>query len=116
MLLILGENEQVRDFCGSVGYIAPEVYAGKSYRFEVDMFSFGVLLFRLLYSESPIPKDNSQILRRHTLEYRYTVNGLSWEKVSDIDFVRKLLINRVERLRASSSSSMVLNTRMLYII
>jgi serine/threonine protein kinase len=102
---ILGENEQVRDFCGSVGYIAPEIYSGKSYRFEVDMFAFGVLLFRLLSAERPFPNANSQILRRHTLEYRYNVIGTAWDNVSDMakDLVRKLLINRVERLTAEQA-------------
>jgi serine/threonine protein kinase len=102
---ILGENEQVRDFCGSVGYIAPEIYCGKSYRFEVDMFSFGVLLFRLLSGERPFPNANSQILRRMTLEYCYNVIGSAWENVSDTakDLVRKLLINRNERLTAEEA-------------
>jgi serine/threonine protein kinase len=102
---ILAENEQVRDFCGSVGYIAPEIYSGKSYRFEVDMFAFGVLLFRLLSAERPFPNANSQILRRHTLEYRYNVIGSAWENVSDTakDLVRKLLINRNERLTAEEA-------------
>ena len=102
---ILGENESVRDFCGSVGYIAPEIYSGRSYRFEVDMFAFGVLLFRLLSAERPFPNANSQMLRRYTLEYRYNVIGTAWENVSDMakDLVRKLLINRNERLTAEQA-------------
>ena len=102
---ILGESEQVRDFCGSVGYIAPEIYAGKGYRFEVDMFAFGVLLFRLLSAERPFPNANSQILRRHTLELRYNVIGTAWENVSDLakDLVRKLLINKFERWTATQA-------------
>jgi calcium/calmodulin-dependent protein kinase I len=102
---VLEENESVRDFCGSVGYIAPEIYSGKSYRYEVDMFAFGVLLFRLLSGERPFPNSNSQILRRHTLEYRYTVIGNAWENVSEKakDLVRKLLINRQERLTAEQA-------------
>lgn len=99
---VLGENETLRDFCGSVGYIPPEIYMNQSYRYEVDMFAFGVLLFRLLSGERPFPTSNSQILRRHTVEYRYTVIGNAWATVSDTakDLVRKLLINRQERLTA----------------
>lgn len=102
---ILGENEQVRDFCGSVGYIAPEIYRCQSYRFEVDMFSFGVLLFRLLSAERPFPNTNSLILRRHTLESHYSVIGTAWENVTDSakNLVRKLLINRFERLTAEQA-------------
>jgi serine/threonine protein kinase len=98
----LEENQSVRDFCGSIGYIAPEIYTGKSYRYEVDMFAFGVLLFRLLSGERPFPSNNSQILKRHTIELRYNVQGEDWESVSSSakDLVRKLLINRQERLTA----------------
>jgi serine/threonine protein kinase len=102
---VLEENESVRDFCGSIGYIAPEIYSGKNYRFEVDMFAFGVLLFRLLSAERPFANNNSQILRRHTLEFRYDVKGTAWENVSATakDLVRKLLINRQERLTAEQA-------------
>jgi serine/threonine protein kinase len=104
---VLDENETLRDFCGSVGYIPPEIYNGQNYRYEVDMFAFGVLLFRLLSGERPFPPANSQILRRHTIEYRYTVIGNAWSNVSDTakDLVRKLLINRQERLTAEQALS-----------
>jgi serine/threonine protein kinase len=66
------------------------------------MFAFGVLLFRLLSGERPFPSNNSQILKRHTIELRYNVQGEDWESVSSSakDLVRKLLINRQERLTA----------------
>jgi serine/threonine protein kinase len=102
---VLEENESLRDFCGSVGYISPEVYGNQRYRYEVDMFAFGVLLFRLLSGERPFPNANSQILRRHTMEYRYTVIGNAWVNVSETakELVRKLLINRQERLTAEQA-------------
>jgi serine/threonine protein kinase len=101
---ILGANEYRKDFCGSIGYIAPEVYAGTRYRFEVDMFSFGVLLFRLLSSERPFSND-SHALRRHTLNYQYNVDGNAWKNVSNVakDLVRKLLVNRDKRLTANEA-------------
>ena len=102
---ILGANEHKRDFCGSIGYLAPEVYAGTSYRFEVDMFSFGVLLFRLLSSERPFLNHNLKVLRQHTLDFRYNVDGPAWKNVSNTakDLIRSLLVHRDERLTANEA-------------
>jgi serine/threonine protein kinase len=59
----------------------------------------------LLSGKRPFPNANSQILRRHTLEYRYNITGPAWENVSDTakDLVRKLLVNRVDRLTAKEA-------------
>jgi len=78
---------------------------GESYRFEVDLFAFGVTLFRLLSGERPFPSNNSQILKRHTIECRYNVSSGDWQNVSPAakDLIRKLLINKQERLTAQQA-------------
>lgn len=75
---------------------------GEAYRFEVDMFAFGVTLFRLLSRERPFPANNSQILKRHTIECRYNVGSGDWQSISPAakDLIRFLLINRQERFSA----------------
>lgn len=69
------------------------------------MFAFGVLLFRLLSGERPFPSNNSQVLKRHTIELRYNVQGSDWEGVSSAakDMVRNLLINEQQRLTAEEA-------------
>lgn len=69
------------------------------------MFAFGVLLFRLLSDERPFPVGNEEILKRKTIELRYQVNGEDWEMVSPLgkDMVRKLLIDREQRLTAAQA-------------
>lgn len=100
MACVLEGDASARDFCGSIGYIAPEIYYHKSYRFEVDMFAFGVLLFRLLSGQRPFPSTDHDILRTYTVQLRYDVDSQDWEGVSSSakDLVRHLLINREERL------------------
>ena len=81
-----------------------EIYLGEPYRFEVDMFSFGVTLFRLLSGERPFPVIEEN-LKRHTIEYRYNIDSEDWRYVSSAakDLIRKLLINRQERLTAAGA-------------
>jgi calcium/calmodulin-dependent protein kinase I len=102
---VLEEKETSQDLCGSIGYIAPEIYLRKSYRYEVDMFAFGVLLFKLLSGERPFASNNERILHRRTVHLRYNVHGKVWKNVSVSakDMVRRLLINRHERLTAEQA-------------
>jgi serine/threonine protein kinase len=99
---VLENDETTKDYCGSLGFIAPEIYLRERYRFEVDMFAFGVLLFRLLSGERPFPSNHKDVLRKHTIELRYNVHGRDWHNVSyqAKDLIRHLLINRQERWTA----------------
>jgi serine/threonine protein kinase len=87
------------------GYIAPELYENQPYRFEPDMFSFGVLLFRLLFGEKPFPYTNERRLRVETVRLKYVVNTGSdrWLQISDSakHLIRRLLISKDTRLTAS---------------
>jgi calcium/calmodulin-dependent protein kinase I len=103
----LTKNEFANECCGSVGYIAPEIYSRQNYRFEVDMFSFGVLLFRLLSGDRPFPNSNSKVLQRDTQECRYIVTTSAWSNVSDDakDLVQKLIVHREKRLSVEQALS-----------
>jgi Protein kinase domain len=97
-------NQQQLTFL-RVATTRPEIYNGRGYQFEVDLFAFGVVLFRLLSDERPFPIENSAQLKRRTIELRYQVVGEDWDMVSQNgkDMVRKLLINPRERLTAEQA-------------
>lgn len=100
------EGDQLsRDFCGSLGYIAPEIYLAEPYGYKVDMFSFGVLLFRLLSGDRPFSSTDTEILRSQTIELRYNMQREDWASVSHPakDLVCKLLVNSTERLTAEQA-------------
>lgn len=91
---------------GSLGYIAPEIYLKEQYGCGVDMFSFGVLLFRILSGEKPWPSSPSKATMEATLNMQYQVNSHHWNNIVSRDaknLVHSLLTFREERLTASES-------------
>jgi serine/threonine protein kinase len=97
------DKAQANDFCGTKGYIAPEIYLGQPYGYEVDMFALGVMAFRLLSGNRPFHSNNANKLASDTINLRYTIMDNVWDGVTAeaLHFVRKLLIGRDERLTAS---------------
>lgn len=99
----LAEGEQATEFCGSYGYMAPEIYQNEPYGFEVDMFAFGVILFRLLSGgDKPFPQKNKRELRRATERLEYDINRQGWENVSESGkkMIKGLLTPNYQRLTA----------------
>jgi serine/threonine protein kinase len=55
-------------YCGTPGYVAPELLKGEEYGTPIDMFSLGVILFSLLSGRACFPgKNNKAVLRRNKL-------------------------------------------------
>ena len=46
-------NERAQTYCGTLDYMAPEIYAELSYGYAVDYWSFGILLFEMAFSMRP---------------------------------------------------------------
>jgi hypothetical protein len=61
------------------------------------MFSFGIILFRLLSGVRPFSASNPEKLRNDTVNLRYKIEGRNWEGVSPnaLKLVRNVLIGQV---------------------
>lgn len=53
--IILNPEEKLHGFFGSVAFMAPEILRKDGYRFEVDIWASGVVLYALLANSLPFP-------------------------------------------------------------
>lgn len=67
------ENTKKRSYCGSLGYMAPELLVGNGYSpFKADVWAFGITLFYLCAGKIPFNGDNlSDILRDIECGYEF---------------------------------------------
>ncbi|QRV84125.1 Serine/threonine-protein kinase [Ceratobasidium sp. AG-Ba] len=61
-------------FCGTTGYAAPEMLAGKKYLgAEVDVWSLGIILYCLLVGTLPFDDDDENVMRDKIIAGQYDI-------------------------------------------
>jgi len=50
---VSSSNEIAKTFCGTLPWIAPEVFAGNGYSTQADVFSYGIVLWEILTHKQP---------------------------------------------------------------
>lgn len=80
--------EKSNSFVGTEEYVAPEVVSGKGHDFSVDWWSFGVVLYEMLYGTTPFTGTN----RKETFHQILTKEPeLTGEKTTLRDLIGRLL-------------------------
>lgn len=79
--------------CGTPGYVAPEVLTNQNYSSQVDMWSFGVIVYILLCGFPPFYGDNDHELFRKIKAGHFRFRSPYWDHVSRDakDFISRLL-------------------------
>lgn len=85
------EGEKKRTVCGTPNYIAPEILDGKTgHSYEVDTWSFGVILYTLLIGKPPFETQDVK-----TTYKRIKMNAYSFPETIQISEAAKNLISDI---------------------
>lgn len=101
----MNPNEPLNGCCGTLVYIAPEVFTG-NYNEKVDIWSCGVLLYILMTGNSPYNAPNSEALKRQVEKFplnckKKDIQALGSEFVEFLDGFLK--VNPKERFSAQEA-------------
>ena len=84
---------------GTPPFVAPEIWLGKEFKFEPDIFAFGVILYELETGYLPWVEDGSTLQDR-IIELKYDITRLqkSKKEINDL-FLRCMTFERKERIQ-----------------
>ena len=87
-----GDGQQ--SVCGTPNYIAPEVLMKKkgSYGFEVDIWSFGVILYTLLYHKTPFEEEGKGRTKTNIINIIYVFPDNIHVSQEAINLIRRILV------------------------
>lgn len=90
---LIGPKDFLRNACGTLGYVAPEVLLQQPYSKPVDLWSTGIVTYLMLRGKLPFDSKDRQTLVRKAVEGALDFTGPLWDRCTHyaIDFVRKLI-------------------------
>eukprot|EP00916_Digyalum_oweni_P023343 GHVL01038759.1.p1 GENE.GHVL01038759.1~~GHVL01038759.1.p1 ORF type:complete len:856 (-),score=131.33 GHVL01038759.1:178-2745(-) len=104
---LIGPKEVLKQPCGTLAYVAPEVLTLRGYNQQADVWSVGVISFLLLRGRLPFPLSKSIIARAaDPTAFRLNMNDSIWAGISQAakDLIKKMLQhNPAERITVKAA-------------
>lgn len=90
-----GYDDMVATICGSPIYMAPELLINNKYNTKADLWSFGIIMYELLYSTNPYnyPKNISHLkylMEKQVIQFDDENKNLNFS-LDSLDLMKKLL-------------------------
>ncbi|KAL5729520.1 Protein kinase PINOID [Ranunculus cassubicifolius] len=105
-------NARSKSFVGTHEYLAPEVISGLGHGSGVDWWTFGVLLYEMLYGRTPFKGDNNEktliniIKQPLSFPRMVTTNSKEMEEIVKVeDLISKLLVKNPKKRLGSLKGS-----------
>ena len=86
----LKQDRNDNDIKGTPQYIAPELLKNEPHDFKVDLYSLGVLLYRVVYGKFPFNSENEIDIYKSHVEEEFEFAQSSYSK-NLVDVIKKLL-------------------------
>ena len=105
-----GVKEQ-KNICGTLNYIAPELYnkkGGLKYSFKTDIWAFGVLMYSLFFKKTPFKKEPKKKTDYNTQNIEVSFPKDVYISKEAKDLLKKILVKdpdnrpKIETIKASS--------------
>ena len=62
-----GKEDLTRTFCGTLEYIAPEIFKNDRYTFPVDVWSLGIMIYEMGTLKTPFYHSSEDEIKAHVL-------------------------------------------------
>lgn len=79
-------------FCGSPGYVAPEIIKSQNYGISVDIWSLGIILYAITYGNLPFENSNISMLFNTIISEEPPYPHFSRISPSLVDLIKKMLV------------------------
>ena len=89
-------NNYCKTYTGTMIYMAPEILQGKDYNYKCDLWSIGIIIYRLLFGNSPFYGETDLELIKNIDKFDNNLLRKTGNKELD-DLIMKLLEKNIEK-------------------